>query len=374
MTKLLTDRMSQSSYKVRAGRCYVIGLAAATLLAGCQRDATIVRLQDAPILDATHSATAAAPLNDQEELNPRLLRRFAAIHRPTQGQESAVVRLGRILYFDPLLSRTGKISCNSCHPLDRYGATSTKVSVGIDGRLGRRNAPTVYNAAGHFRQFWDGRAATLDEQVTGPLEDPSEMGMEAGRVVQVLSEIPDYQAAFARAFPGQEKPITTGNVASAIADFERGLITPARWDRYLDGDTHALTQPEKEGAKLFANLGCMVCHTGAYVGGTMFEKLGVFFPWPNQTDHGRFEVTKNPADDMVFKVPSLRNVARTSPYFHDGATDSLDTAVRMMAHHQLGVDLSEEEARSIAAWLGSLTGDLPRDYIRPPNLPAAVRQ
>jgi cytochrome c peroxidase len=137
---------------------------------------------------------------------------------------------------------------------------------------------------------------------------------------------------------------------------------------------HALTQPEKEGAKLFANLGCMVCHTGAYVGGTMFEKLGVFVPWPNQTDHGRREVTKNPADDMIFKVPSLRNVARTAPYFHDGSADSLDTAVRMMARHQLGVDLSEEEARSIAAWLGSLTGDIPRDYIAPPTLPAAVRQ
>jgi len=344
------------------------------LLAGCQRDATIVRIQDLPALAATHSAIAATPLSDEGELNPRLLRRFSAIHRPTQGQDSEVVRLGRILYFDPRLSRTGKISCNSCHPLDRYGATSTKVSVGIDGKLGRRNAPTVYNAAGHFRQFWDGRAATLDEQVAGPLGNPSEMGMEAGRVVQVLGEIPDYQAAFARAFPGQEKPITLGNVASAIADFERGLITPARWDRYLDGDVHALTQPEKEGAKLFANLGCMVCHTGAYVGGTMFEKLGVFVPWPNQTDHGRREVTKNPADDMIFKVPSLRNVARTAPYFHDGSADSLDTAVRMMARHQLGVDLSEEEARSIAACLGSLTGDIPRDYITPPTLPAAVRQ
>jgi cytochrome c peroxidase len=372
MMKLLTDPVSPSSDEVRPARCSVMGFAAAMLLAGCQRDATIVRLLDVPTLATTHSA--AAPLNDQEELNPRLLRRFSAIHEPTQGQDSDVVRLGRILYFDPLLSRTGRISCNSCHPLDRYGATSARVSVGIDGKLGRRNAPSVYNAAGHFRQFWDGRAATLDEQVAGPLGNPSEMGMAAGRVVQVLSKIPEYQAAFARAFPGQEKPITIGNVASAIADFERGLVTPARWDHYLDGDTHALTGPEKEGAKLFANLGCMVCHTGAYVGGTMFEKLGVFFPWPNQTDHGRLEVTKNPADDMVFKVPSLRNVARTAPYFHDGSTDSLDTAVRMMAHHQLGVELSEEEARSIAAWLGSLTGDIPRDYITPPTLPAAVRQ
>jgi cytochrome c peroxidase len=348
-------------------------ISALTLLAGCQRDATVVRMLDVPALAATHLAIGAPTSHLEEKLNPRLLRRFAAIHAPAPAQDSDLVRLGRILYFEPLLSRTGKISCNSCHPLDRYGVTHTKVSVGVDGKLGRRNAPTVYNAVGHFRQFWDGRAATLDEQASGPMGNPSEMGMEAGRVVEVLKAIPSYKPAFARAFPDQAEPISIGNVASAIAEFERGLITPARWDRYLDGDTHALTQPEKEGAKLFANLGCMVCPTGDYVGGTMFEKLGVFAPWPNKSDRGRREVTKNPADDMVFKVPSLRNVARTGPYFHDGSADSLDTAVRMMAHHQLGLDLSEDEARSIAAWLGSLTGDIPRDYIAAPTLPTAAR-
>jgi cytochrome c peroxidase len=344
------------------------------LLGGCQRDSTVVRMQDVPNLAATHLGLGALPSHLEEELNPRLLRRFSAIHRPMQAQDSELVRLGRLLYFEPLLSRTGKISCNSCHPLDHYGVTHTKVSIGVDGKLGRRNAPTVYNAAGHFRQFWDGRAETLDEQAAGPMGNPSEMGMEVGRVAEELKSIPGYKLPFARAFPGQADPITIGNAASAIAEFERGLITPARWDRYLDGDSHALTQPEKEGAKLFANLGCMVCHTGAYLGGTMFEKLGVVVPWPNQTDHGRREVTKNPADDMVFKVPSLRNVAMTGPYFHDGSTDALDSAVRMMAHHQLGVELSEEEARSIAAWLGSLTGDIPRDYIAAPTPPAAVRQ
>lgn len=352
-----------------AAPCYT----ALTLLAGCQRDATIVRLQDVPALAATRSAPEAQPSHSEEELNPRLLRRFAPIRAPAQTQDSDLARLGRILYFEPLLSRTGKISCNSCHPLDRYGVTKTKISIGVDGRLGRRNAPTVYNAAGHFRQFWDGRAVTLDEQASGPIGDPSEMGMEAGWVVKELKSIPGYRAPFERAFPGQGDPITLVNVASAIAEFERGLITPARWDRYLNGDVHALTQPEKEGAKLFANLGCMVCHTGAYVGGTMFEKLGVFVPWPNQSDHGRREVTKNPADDMVFKVPSLRNVARTAPYFHDGSVESLDTAVRMMAHHQLGLDLSDSEARSITAWLGSLTGEIPHDYIAAPSLPTAAR-
>jgi cytochrome c peroxidase len=279
-----------------------------------------------------------------------------------------------MLYFEPLLSGTGKISCNSCHPLDQYGTTATKVSVGVDGRLGRRNAPTVYNAVGHFRLFWDGRAATLAEQAGGPISNPDEMGMSPARAVQVLNSIPGYRTAFATAFPSSGDAITIEHTTAAIAEFERGLVTPARWDRYIDGDTHALTTPEKEGAKLFANLGCMVCHTGAYVGGTMFEKLGIFVPWPNQTDHGRRDITHNPADDMVFKVPSLRNVARTPPYFHDGSAATLDTAVRMMAHHQLGVELSEEEAQSIAAWLGSLTGDIPREYIARPLLPQAVRQ
>jgi cytochrome c peroxidase len=341
------------------------------LVLGCQRESTVTRLKAIPFLEATPTASAD---KNPEELNPRLLRRFAAIHRSAVGQDSAIVVLGRILYFEPLLSRTGTISCNSCHPLAQYGATPTRFSIGVDGRPGRRNAPTVYNTAGHFRLFWDGRAATLAEQALGPLGSPTEMGMTAARVVEVLRAIPGYRSLFERAFPGEAQPITIDNTAAAIGEFERGLITPARWDQYLEGNTQALTAAEKEGAKLFANLGCMVCHTGAYVGGTMYEKLGIFVPWPNQTDRGRSEVTHNPADDMVFKVPSLRNVARTGPYFHDGSTNSLDTAVRLMARHQLGVDLTEAEAVSIAGWLGSLTGEIPQQYITPPDLPTAARK
>ncbi len=221
--------------------------------------------------------------------------------------------------------------------------------------------------------FWDGRAATLAEQVLGPLSDPAEMDMKGDAAVRVLRRIPGYQTYFERAFPGDAQPISLKNISTAIAEFERGLMTPARWDRYLEGDTQALTSAEKEGVKIFANLGCMVCHTGAFVGGTMFEKVGIFEPWPNQNDHGRREITHNIADDMVFKVPSLRNVARTAPFFHDGSVNSLDTAVRMMARHQLGVDLTAAEAKSIVAWLGSLTGDIPHDYTAPPVLPAATR-
>jgi cytochrome c peroxidase len=310
----------------------------------------------------------------EQELSPRLLRRFAAIHAAKKGPEAQLVGLGRMLYFDPRLSSTGEISCNSCHPLDQYGSTDTRFSFGINGRVGRRNAPTVYNAVGHFRQFWDGRAAGLAEQVADPLKNSFEMGSTPERLLKTLRDIPGYEPMFKVAFPGQSKPITMENIASAIAEFERGLITPSRWDQYLDGDAGALSPDEKEGARLFSNLGCIVCHTGADVGGTMYEKLGVHYPWPNQTDHGRRDLTHNPADDMVFKVPSLRNVARTPPYFHDGSVESLDTAVRMMAHHQLGVDLTEQEARSIATWLGSLTGEIPREYIAPPRLPSTAAQ
>lgn len=340
----------------------------ALALCGCDRQSSVTRVRTLP----GEAAPSSVALVD-EDLNPRLLRRFAAIARPADVPDSPRVTLGRLLYFEPLLSRTGKVSCNSCHPLDRYGATDTSVSVGVAGRLGRRNAPSVYNAAGHFRQFWDGRAASLADQVEGPITNPIEMDMQVGQVLAELQAIPGYRTAFARAFPDQAQPISMGNLAIAVAEFERGLTTPGRWDRYLNGDAQAITPAEKAGAKLFANLGCMVCHAGANVGGTMFERLGALVPWPEQPDRGRSEVTHNAADDMVFKVPSLRNVARTAPYFHDGSIASLDTAVRMMARHQLGVDLSEEEARSITAWLGALTGEIPRAYVAPPTLPVAVR-
>jgi cytochrome c peroxidase len=340
------------------------------LAAGCERESPITRLEGIPAAEATQTAMAERIDGD---LNPRLLRRFTTLPSGPDGRDTEIVRLGRMLYYEPLLSRNGKISCDSCHPLDRYGTTKTRFSTGVDGKPSRRNAPTVYNAAGHFSQFWDGRAANLAEQAIGPIEDPTEMGMDAASIERVLGSIPAYRELFARAFPGALEPISILNVARAIAEFERGLTTPSRWDRYLAGDREALNPAEKEGAKLFANLGCMVCHTGPYVGGTMFEKLGIFVPWPNQSDHGRGEVTHNPADDMVFKVPSLRNVALTAPYFHDGSVDSLDAAVRTMARHQLGVDLTEDEAVSIATWLGSLTGEIPRDYIAPPRLPEAKR-
>jgi len=363
---MLTGLRSRANDIIRSG--LIGGLS--VILVACGNDVNITRLPALPMSRAT--ATGVGD-KTQTELSPRLLRRFAPIPQPSNRPDSALVTLGRMLYFEPLISRTGKISCNTCHPLDKYGTTAARFSTGINGQIGRRNAPSVYNTSGHVALFWDGRAANLTQQAMAPLTSPTEMGMEPTALMKTLGAIPEYRELFQRAFPNETQPIQLLNVATAIAEFERGLNTPAPWDRYLRGDIDALSAQQKEGAKLFANLGCMVCHTGAYVGGTMFEKVGVFVPWPNQLDHGRREITHEPSDDMVFKVPSLRNVAQTAPYFHDGSAASLDTAVRMMATHQLGVDLTEAEAKLIVAWLGSLTGEIPRRYTASPQLPVAER-
>lgn len=302
------------------------------------------------------------------DLSPRVLRRFRPLDVSAPGDREPVISLGRMLYYDPRMSSSGTVSCDSCHPLARYGVDAQEVSAGVWGARGRRNAPTTYNASRHFRQFWDGRETTLEDQARRPFLNQVEMAMTEAGVVARLASIAGYPELFARAFPGPQ-PLTFDHVTMAVAAFERGLVTPSRWDRYLRGEREALTAEEKRGAKLFSNVGCMVCHTGEMVGGSMFEKVGIQVPWPNQTDRGRVEISGSSSDDMVFKVPSLRNVHQTAPYFHDGSARTLDEAVRLMGRHQLGVELSEVEIAAIVAWLGSLTGELPMAYIAPPELP-----
>jgi cytochrome c peroxidase len=319
----------------------------------------------AATVDAAPTSKATA-----DRVNPRLLRRFQPLEKETGSKDSALVDLGRMLFFDKRLSRDRDLSCNSCHPLDRHGVDNEPTSPGARGARGRRNSPTVYNAAGHIRAFWDGRAADLEEQAKGPIVNPTEMAMpDASSVESRLRAIPGYVRAFERAFPGEASPVTYDNLGKAVAAFERGLTTPSRWDRYLGGDESALTRREVAGLKVFTDVGCMTCHTGRYLGGSTFQKAGITKPWPNQRDQGRYEVTTIPSDRMMFKVPGLRNVAKTAPYFHDASAKTLEEAVTTMAKIQLGVDLTPEEVELIVAWLGSLTGDLPRDYIREPKLP-----
>jgi cytochrome c peroxidase len=313
-------------------------------------------------------AVQQAAVAPSQDVNPRLLRRFRALRYvpATTPEEIAEVALGKMLFFEKRLSRNGDVSCNSCHQLEAAGTDRRKTSVGTAGRVGKRNAPSVLNAQWHFAQFWDGRVTTLEEQAKGPITNPDEMAMHSPEeVTRVLHAIPGYVSAFEHAYPGA--PLDFDHVARAIAAFERTLVTPARWDKFLDGDRTALTRAEIEGVKVFADIGCVQCHTGLLVGGSMFQKVGLVEPWPNQADQGRYEITKQDADRMVFKVPSLRNVTLTAPYFHDGSVADLREAVREMAHYQLGSELSEAEITSIVTWLGALTGDMPK--IEAPQLP-----
>ena len=313
------------------------------------------------------------------QVNAEALQLFAPLpavmSSPDNPVTDAKVTLGRILYYDPRLSANQKISCNTCHPLDAYGAESKSVSTGFKNQQGKRNAPTVYNAAGHFVQFWDGRAPTVEEQAKGPITNPVEMAMPSNAAaVEVIKSMPDYVALFQVAFPKEMDPITYNNMALAIGAFERGLVTPSAWDAFIQGDQSALTDAQKSGFNTFAATGCQWCHSGPYVGGSAYQKLGVVKPWPNQSDQGVYQLTKDDMDKMVFKVPSLRNIKKTGPYFHDGSVATLDQAICNMAVHQRGVTLTNAQVKSIEAWMDSLTGQIPMSYIKPPELPKSTPQ
>jgi len=325
------------------------------------------------------SATALLSAAKKVLINADALAMFAPMPSEMTSSQNPItdakVKLGRMLYYDPRLSANQKISCNTCHPLDAYGAEQQTVSTGFHGQKGSRNAPTVYNAAGHFVQFWDGRAPTIEEQAKGPIMNPVEMAMPSHvAAVTVLKSMPEYMTLFEQAFPGTPDPITYDNMAKAIGAFERGLVTPARWDAFLEGDQNALSDKEKEGFNTFAAIGCQWCHNGPYVGGGVFQKLGVTKPWPDQKDTGRYQVTKAEEDKMVFKVPSLRNIERTGPYFHDGSVPTLDQAIRNMGAYQRGANLSSAQIKSIEAWMATLSGTIPAGYIQKPMLPKSTPQ
>lgn len=283
---------------------------------------------------------------------------------------TAKVDLGRMLYYDTRFSTSGDISCYVCHPLHDYGTSHRRTGVGHDHLPGPRNEPTVYNAAGHIAQFWDGRSPDVEDQALGPVLNPVEMGMADGEsVIAVLRSIPGYVEAFRAAFPDQEQPVTFENFGRAIGAFERGLTTPSRWDDYLNGQTDALTAAELHGLDVFMSRGCSACHNGALVGGGLYQKAGLVNAWYDRSDAGRVAVTGNPGDSLVFKVPSLRNVEETWPYFHDGSVQRLPDAIGLMAWHQMGEDLSPEDVDAIVTWLKTLTGPVDVEYINEPALP-----
>ena len=302
---------------------------------------------------------------------------FQAISAPAkpEGVDALKVKLGQMLYHEKRISKNHDISCNSCHDVNNYGVDGKPTSPGHKGQLGGRNSPTVMNAYTHIAQFWDGRAADVEEQAKGPVLNPIEMAMPSERVVlKVLKSMPEYRAAFKAAFPKEKRPVTYQNFANAVGAFERQLATPSRFDIFLGGDDSALNEAEQEGLAVFMESGCIACHMGAQLGGHMYQKLGLVKAWPNQKDQGRFEVTKKEEDRMFFKVPSLRNIEKTGPYFHDGQTQSLEEAVKMMAAHQLGKELTDQQVTSIITFLKTLTATPAAEYLAIPELPKTTRR
>lgn len=274
-------------------------------------------------------------------------------------QPAEKLELGERLFKEPRLSHDDSLACSGCHVLERGGMDSRPVSIGVGGAAGAINAPTVFNSSFNFVQFWDGRAATLEEQAAGPVHNPIEMASNWTQVLAKLRSDPSYVEAFASVYPDG---ISATNIVDALATFERSLVTPdSRFDRYLKGDSSALDAREVEGYQLFRSLGCTSCHQGVLLGGNMFQKFGAMRDYfadrvPTKADLGRYNVTGREEDRHVFKVPSLRNVALTAPYFHDASANTLEQAVIIMARHQLGRDLPKKDVDAIAAFLHSLTG------------------
>ena len=269
------------------------------------------------------------------------------------------IELGKKLFFEPRLSKSGWISCNSCHNLSTGGADNLPTSIGHKWMLGPINSPTVLNAKFNLAQFWDGRAKDLKEQAKGPIANPMEMAFTHELAVSVLQSIPEYVHWFKEIY-GEEK-ITIDNVADALAVFEETLTTPnSRFDSWLNGYDDKISESEKEGYELFKDKGCIACHNGIGVGGSSFQKFGVVKPYGKDTQTlGRYNVTKDEKDKYVFKVPLLRNIALTAPYFHDASTWSLSEAVNIMAEYQMGIKLTDDETGKIVAFLKTLTGDQP---------------
>lgn len=302
-----------------------------------------------------------------------LMQRAQALFKPIPATPPALedtpmtpetLELGKMLYFDPRLSRSWLISCNTCHNLGLGGVDLLETSIGHGWQKGPRNAPTVLNAVFNIAQFWDGRAKDLEEQAKGPVQAAVEMNNTTDRAVATLRSIPEYVERFGKAFPGEGDPVTFDNMAKAIEAFEATLLTPgSRFDQYLEGNSGTLSAREKQGLRLVMDRGCAACHSGMNVGGAGYFPFGVvekpgadILP---RDDKGRFAVTQTASDEYVFKAPSLRNVALTPPYFHSGRVWNLAQAVGIMGSAQLGQRLSAEETEAIAAFLGTLTGEQP---------------
>jgi len=309
----------------------------------------------AQVLDASKKYFAPLPARAESAANP------------TTPEK---INLGRQLYYDPRLSKGQEVSCNTCHLLDKFGVDNELTSKGHKGQRGERNSPTVYNAAVHISQFWDGRAATVEDQAQMPITNPVEMAMaDPAYVLRTLKSVPGYVEAFKAVFPGEPDPINMNNIGIAIGSFERGLMTPGPFDEFLGGKMTALGTDALRGLEIFIELNCVSCHAGPALGGTMYQKLGAVKAYETK-DEGRFKITKNPEDKYVFKVPGLRNVSKTAPYLHDGSAATLDDVLTIMATYQLAKgSLDSDERLYLKTFLEALDGTIDPAYIAKPELP-----
>jgi cytochrome c peroxidase len=286
--------------------------------------------------------------------------------------------LGRLLFFDPRLTVDGNVSCATCHQPALYGTDGRPTSIGVKQRPHPRNAPTVLNSGVNTIVHWRGDRENLEDQVIKALGSPITNGQpDIGAALDRLQRIPGYAQLFEAAFPSAAAPLDAGNVATAISAYERTLVTPAPFDAYLAGDLDTLSPSARSGLATFINIGCSACHNGVGIGGSMYQKFGMVEDYWAATrsesiDKGRADVTNNPADLYVFRVPSLRNVAMTAPYFHDGSVATLPEAISVMARVQLGLKLSGREVDDIVSFLKSLTGELPSEFATAPALPPAA--
>jgi len=315
-------------------------------------------------------ATSSVFADDAGLLMSRANRIFSPLPEAMPGSEDDTperIVLGKKLYFEKRLSINDSQSCASCHILDNgaAGVDNLATSPGARGEKGTRNSPTVLNAGWQDSQFWDGRAEDLVEQAKGPILNPIEMGMPDEKTVeQKIAGISEYQDAFAKAFPGEKPAVTYQNIAEAIAAFERTLITPSRFDDFMNGDVDALSETELRGLKTFIKVDCKSCHDGKLLGGETYEPLGKEHAYENQTDQGIYTLTKDEDDRMFFKVAPLRNVALTAPYFHDGKIKMLDEAVRKMGKLQLDEELSNQQVSDIVSFLKTLTDKNREQYVK----------
>lgn len=378
--------MNQTTRKASLAMAVLLALSACGEKAADPAEQAASQSVETAVAETSAPATVDNSNASSEDLE--LLKQAQGIFKPLPNSEEmqkihpfteAQVKLGQQLWHDPRLSRGNTVSCNTCHNLATAGVDNLPTSQGFKGQFGPRNSPTVLNAALLGSQFWDGRAATVEEQAGGPLINPVEMAMpDHAAVEKKVSAIQGYADLFKAAFPENNGAISIANITNAIGAFERTLLTPSKWDEYLKGNVNALNEKERRGVRSFINNGCIACHAGVNLGGDSFQKFGLvkgpYWKYTGSTKHdeGRFEVTKAESDKFFFRTPGLRNVARTYPYFHDGSVWELDKAVSIMGETQLGKQLSKEEVDNIVAFLGTLSAPIPESALVLPELPESA--